>query len=73
MIMSEKEFVVIREYNSINDAEWDKSLLEGAGIWAAIRNEIMSALYPTGVMPAQLVVKQDDAKRAEEVLCAYNG
>jgi hypothetical protein len=73
MIMSEKEFVVIREYNSINDAEWDKSLLEGAGIWATIRNEIMSALYPTGVMPAQLVVKADDVKRAEEVLEAYNG
>jgi hypothetical protein len=73
MIMSEKEFVVIREYNSINDAEWDKSLLEGAGIWTTIRNEIMSALYPTGVMPAQLVVKAEDVKRAEEVLGAYNG
>ena len=72
MIMSEKEFVVIREYNSINDAEWDKSLLEGAGIWATIRNEIMSALYPTGVMPAQLVVRCDDVKRAEEVLEVYN-
>ena len=73
MIMSENGMVVIREYDSINDAEWNKSLLEGAGIWATIRNEIMSALYPTGVMPAQLVVKSDDLSRAEEVLGAYNG
>ena len=65
MIMSENGMVVIREYDSINDAEWNKSLLEGAGIWATIRNEIMSALNPTGVMPAQLVVKSDVLSRAE--------
>lgn len=70
--MSEKNFTVIREYDSINDAEWDKSILEGEGIWATIQNEIMSALYPIGVMPAQLVVKAEDKKRAEEVLEAYS-
>ena len=72
MSMNEKGLVVIREYDSINDAEWDKSLLEGAGIWVTIRNEIMSALYPTGVMPAQLVVKSCDQKKAKEILNAYN-
>ena len=40
--MSEKNFTVIREYDSVNDAEWDKSILEGEGIWATIQNEIMS-------------------------------
>ena len=69
--MNETGLVVIREYDSINDAEWNKSILEGAGVWATIRNEIMSALYPTGVMPAQLVVKASDAKKAEEILDAY--
>lgn len=72
MIMNETGLVVIREYDSINDAEWNKSILEGAGVWATIRNEIMSAIYPTGVMPAQLVVKASDAKRAEEILDAYS-
>ncbi len=72
MNMREDNFVVIREYDSVNDAEWNKSILEGEGIWATIQNEIMSALYPTGVMPAQLVVRQEDRKRAEEVLEAYS-
>lgn len=72
MNMSEKNFTVIREYDSVIDAEWDKSILEGEGIWVTIQNEIMSALYPTGVMPAQLVVKAEDKKRAEEILEAYS-
>lgn len=70
--MSEKNLIVIREYDSVNDAEWDKSILEGEGIWATIQNEIMSALYPTGVMPAQLVIQAKDKQRAEEVLDAYS-
>ncbi|MBE6199216.1 MAG: DUF2007 domain-containing protein [Rikenellaceae bacterium] len=72
MNMSEKNLIVIREYDSVNDAEWDKSILEGEGIWATIQNEIMSALYPTGVMPAQLVIQAKDKQRAEEVLEAYS-
>ena len=69
--MEEKGLIVLREYDSINDAEWDKSLLDGAGIYAMIRNELMSAVYPTGLMPAQLVVRSEDKARAEEVLSAY--
>lgn len=69
--MDENNLIVIKEYDSINEAEWDKSLLDGAGIYAMIRNEIMSALYPVGVMPAQLVVRFEDRKRALEVLEAY--
>ena len=66
--MNESKLVVIREYDSINDAEWNKSILEGEGIYAMIRNEIMSAVYPTGVMPAQLVVRSQDRANAEEIL-----
>ena len=69
--MDNNNLVVIREYDSINDAEWDKSILEGEGIYAMIRNEIMSAIYPTGIMPAQLVVQSRDKSKAEEILEAY--
>lgn len=71
MVMDESNLIVIKEYDSINEAEWDKSLLDGAGIYAMIRNEYMSALYPVGVMPAQLVVRAEDKKRALEVIEAY--
>lgn len=69
--MEEKGLIVLREYDSINDAEWEKSLLDSAGIYAMIRNELMSALYPTGVMPAELVIRAEDKAKAEEVLSAY--
>ena len=69
--MNESNLVVIREYDSINDAEWDKSILEGEGIYAMIRNEIMSAIYPTGIMTAQLAVRSKDKARAEEILEAF--
>lgn len=70
--MKEENLVVIRVYDSVNEAEWDKSLLDNAGIWTMIRNEIMSALYPTGVMPAELIVRSTDKERAQEVLEAYS-
>lgn len=69
--MDEENLIVIREYDSVNEAEWDRALLEGAGIYSMIRNEIMSAVYPVGFAPAQLVIRDDDLKRAEEVLDAY--
>jgi hypothetical protein len=69
--MEEKGLIVLREYDSINDAEWEKSLLDGAGIYSMIRNELMSVLYPTGAMPAQLVVRSEDKTKAEEILSAY--
>lgn len=63
---------MVRVYDSVNEAEWDKSILDSAGIWAMIRNEIMSALYPTGIMPAELVVRSEDRARALEILNAYS-
>lgn len=71
-MMNEGNLIVIRVYDSVNEAEWDRSLLESEGVWAMIRNEIMSALYPTGVMPAQLVVRSEDKARAKEILEAYS-
>ena len=70
--MNDENLIVLRVYDSVNEAEWHRSLLEGEGIWSMIRNEIMSALYPTGVMPAELVVRSEDRARALEILNAYS-
>ncbi len=70
--MNSENLVVVRVYDSVNEAEWDKSILDNAGIWSMIRNEIMSALYPTGVMPAELVVRANDKAHALEILEAYS-
>lgn len=70
--MDEKNLVVLRVYDSINEAEWDRSLLESQGVWAMINNEAMSALFPTGVIPAQLIIRPQDRERATEILNAYS-
>lgn len=70
--MNKENLIVLRVYDSVNEAEWDRSLLEGEGVWSMIRNEIMSTLYPTGVIPAQLVVRLEDKARAKEILEAYS-
>ena len=33
-----------------------------------IRNEYMSAIYPIGTMPAQVVVREEDAEKAKAML-----
>lgn len=63
-----EELVVIREYDSITRAETAKSLLESEGIFATIRNEYMSAIYPIGTMPAQVVVRADELEKARTLL-----
>lgn len=70
--MNEENLIVLRVYDSANEAEWDRSLLEGEGVWSMIRNEIMSTLYPTGAIPAQLVIQNKDKSRANEILEAYS-
>ena len=42
--MNKENLIVLRVYDSVNEAEWDRSLLEGEGVWSMIRNEIMSTL-----------------------------
>ena len=72
-IMENEELVVIREYDSITRAETAKSLLESEGIFASIRNEYMSAIYPVGAMPAEIVVREEDAEWASALLRAMDG
>ncbi len=66
--MQDDTLVVLAEYNTITEAEISKSMLDSAGIWSTIRNEYMSAIYPIGTMPAQLVVKEDDMGKAQAIL-----
>lgn len=68
MLMQDEKMAVLAEYNTITEAEISKSMLDSAGIWSTIHNEYMSSIYPIGTMPAQLVVKEEDAKRAAELL-----
>ena len=45
--MQDDTLVVLAEYNTITEAEITKSMLDSAGIWSMIRNEYMSAIYPS--------------------------
>ena len=66
--MQDETMVVLAEYNSITEAEIAKSMLDSAGIWSMIRNEDMSAIYPIGTMPAQVVVRPEDVEKARAML-----
>ena len=43
-------------------------LADSAVIWSTIRNEYMSAIYPIGTMPAQIVVREEDYEKAKAML-----
>ena len=66
--MQDETMVVLAEYNTITEAEIAKSMLDSAGIWSMIRNAYMSAIYPIGTMPAQVVVRPEDAEKARAML-----
>lgn len=66
--MEEDTLVVVAACNSIMEAEIIKSKLDSAGIWSMIRNEYMSAIYPIGTMPAELVVRSEDLEKARIAL-----
>ena len=66
--MQDETMVVLAEYNTITEAEIATSMLDSAGIWSMIRNEYMSAIYPIGTMPAQVVVREEDAEKAKAML-----
>lgn len=66
--MQDETMIVLAEYNTITEAEIAKSMLDSAGIWSTIRNEYMSAIYPIGTMPAQLVVRAEELEKAKTLL-----
>ena len=67
-VMQDDTLVVLAEYNTVTEAEIAKSMLDSAGIWSTIRNEYMSAIYPIGTMPAQVVVRADELVKARTLL-----
>ena len=66
--MQDDSLVVLAEYNTVTEAEIAKSMLDSAGIWSTIRHEYMSAIYPIGTMPAQVVVRKEDLESAQMLL-----
>ena len=67
-VMQDDTLVVLAEYNTVTEAEIAKSMLDSAGIWSTIRNEYMSAIYPIGTMPAQIVVRAEELEKARTLL-----
>ncbi len=59
---------VLKQYDTLAEAEMAKSILDGARIWSMINNEYMSTIYPTGVMPAQVIVMHNDLDRAKRLI-----
>lgn len=66
--MRDATLVVLAEYNSVTEAEITKSILQSAGIKSTIGNEYMSAIYPIGTMPAQVIVREEDYEQAKQLL-----
>lgn len=66
--MKESNLVVLSEYNTSMEAELAKTVLGSAGIYTEIENEIMSSMYPTGIIPSKLLVREEDAEQAKRLL-----
>ncbi len=62
------EMVLFKEFNSLNEAEVIKSVLDSAGIWSMINNEYMSIFYPIGAISAQIIVRKEDLERALDLV-----
>ncbi len=73
MTTTTDNLVVLRSYDNQMQAEIAKSILDSAGIFCTLRNEMMSMIYPTGIVPVQLMVGRDDLERAAQLLLTGNG
>lgn len=66
--MANNDLTLLAQYNTSMEAELAKSLLGSAGIESEIENEIMSSLYPTGVIPCKLMVHEKDVELARQLI-----
>ncbi|MCX4262023.1 MAG: DUF2007 domain-containing protein [Alistipes sp.] len=73
MTTTTDNLVVLRSYDNQMQAEIAKSILDSAGMFCTLRNEMMSMIYPTGIVPVQLMVGRDDLERAAQLLLTGNG
>ena len=71
----EGEWVEIRRCTWLHQAQLLKSVLESAGIQSRIPNEHTTGVHPLlgiGLGGVQLLVKQNDAERAEQLLESHD-
>lgn len=66
--MIEQTLVAVKSYNTLAEAEIARSILASGGIDSSLRNEYASTLYPTGIIPVQLIVRSEDEAAARELL-----
>lgn len=67
------DLVVLRRYRWRHEAEVARGLLEDAGIGAAVSADDAGGMlaaggFPMGALPVRLLVREEDASRAVEVL-----
>lgn len=64
------EAVIVASYNSVNEAQLFKALLESAGVETRMQNDITAQVLPAygGMMQVNLLVSPDDEARAKEIL-----
>jgi hypothetical protein len=65
--MMDTELVVVAEFRSIADAQVAKGVLDERGLDSFIRSDNAGGMYPA-LAGAQLVVRADDRKKAEDAL-----
>ncbi len=70
--MQADTMVVLKEYNTLTEAEMAKSILDSEGMWSMIHSEYMATILPTGGMPARLIVRDEDLDRANEMIDAMD-
>lgn len=60
--------VVLQTYDNSAQAEIVKSVLESAGIFCTLHGDILSSIYPIGMFPTRLMVRECDKEEAEKLL-----
>lgn len=69
--MRNDDLILLAEYNTAFEAEMAKSMLENAGIEAVIEDDLMSSIYPTGIIPTKLLVREADARQAQQLIAQH--
>lgn len=65
--MRTSELIVVSTFRSVPEAEMAKGLLDDEGIHSLIRSDNVGGMYPA-IAEAELLVRTEDANRANEVL-----
>jgi hypothetical protein len=74
---SASEFTVVFE-GSISEADHVKNILESNGMDCFLKNETLGQLFPLygghgAVKPVKVMVRNEEADRAKEVIATYYG